>query len=361
MTIKDTPTPDTAITTGAEFAGAQLVQPRLEAAGSAANQFASSAVFRDYTSRKSINTIRAQLNDLTTFVKFLKQVDAVDDGFEPAVLQERPESWQGVTWGLVEAFVKWLLAEGYAVGTVNRKLSTLKVYAKLATKAGCIDPAEHALIRIVSGYSHREAKRIDEKRAETRRSAKKASNVSLTRQQAEALKEQPDTPQGRRDAVIMCLLLDHGLRVGELAALKMADVLPNSGTFRFYRSKVDKMQLHRLSDDALAALKRWFALDLHQGRTIAQLPLLYASLKNGELGKPGMSSRAITARVCHLGETLGIFGLSAHDCRHYRATQAARHGTDAFALRDAGGWNSLAMPSRYIEENEVANAGVKTG
>jgi hypothetical protein len=28
-----------------------------------------------------------------------------------------------VTWGIVEGFVKWLLNEGYAVTTVNNRLS----------------------------------------------------------------------------------------------------------------------------------------------------------------------------------------------------------------------------------------------
>jgi integrase len=52
---------------------------------------------------------------------------------------------------------------------------------------------------------------------------------------------------------------------------------------------------------------------------------------------------------------LGITGLSAHDCRHYWATQAARRGVDPFALQQAGGWASLAMPRRYIADNEIAN------
>ena len=37
---------------------------------------------------------------------------------------------------------------------------------------------------------------------------------------------------------------------------------------------------------------------------------------------------------------------------------AARSGTDPFALRDAGGWNSLSMPSRYVEDQDIANEGV---
>jgi integrase len=72
-----------------------------------------------------------------------------------------------------------------------------------------------------------------------------------------------------------------------------------------------------------------------------------------------MSQRAITARVRLLGERLGILGLSAHDCRHYWATSAARHGTDPFVLQEAGGWSSLAMPRRYVEANDIANQGVR--
>ena len=48
---------------------------------------------------------------------------------------------------------------------------------------------------------------------------KKAEPVSISTHQAKALKDQPDTPRGRRDGLLMCLLLDHGLRVGEVAKL----------------------------------------------------------------------------------------------------------------------------------------------
>jgi len=31
---------------------------------------------------------------------------------------------------------------------------------------------------------------------------------------------------------------------------------------------------------------------------------------------------------------------------------------DVFRLQEAGGWNSLAMPRRYVERSEVANEGM---
>lgn len=70
-----------------------------------------------------------------------------------------------------------------------------------------------------------------------------------------------------------------------------------------------------------------------------------------------MSERAITRRVKELGERAGIEGLSAHDCRHYWATFWAGK-VDTFRLQEAGGWNSLAMPRRYVEHARIANEGM---
>ena len=85
--------------------GAELSQPRLALAGQVANEYAAAAVFVDYTSRKSLNTLRAQQSDLTTFAEFLMDAGAVNANFDAALLQEQPHVWRGVTWGLVDAFV----------------------------------------------------------------------------------------------------------------------------------------------------------------------------------------------------------------------------------------------------------------
>ncbi len=155
----------------------------------------------------------------------------------------------------------------------------------------------------------------------------------------------------------MCLLLDHGLRVGEIARLKTEDLDTSSGMLHFYRPKVSKRQTHRLSRDTLAAARACATT----GDLLPSTALLRRSLKDESLGKPGMTERGITLRVRVLGEEVGVSGLSAHDCRHFWATSAARMGTDPFALQEAGGWNSLAMPRRYVEERRIANEGIRSG
>jgi integrase len=323
-------------------------------AGQVANTYAAAGAFADYMSRKATRTLRAQHDDLATFGHYLCEATAGAECPTADQLQTDPAAWHGVTWGLVAGFLQWMLGAGYAVTSANRKLCTVKVYAKLAAQAGILDRAESAMIRTVSGHSSTEGKRVDEKRTAagraTRTGHKKAQHVTISREQAQALKTQPGTPQGRRDALIMCLLLDHGLRVGELAGLTDQAIQPG-GLLVFYRPKVDKTQTHRLTADSLRAVTAYFLADAPKGGL-----LLRPSSKSGELlTGAGMSERAITERVRVLGAAVGLAGLSAHDCRHYWATRAATAGTDAFALRDAGGWSSLAMPSRYVEAATVAN------
>ena len=99
------------------------------------------------------------------------------------------------------------------------------------------------MIRDVQGYILAEAKRIDEQRTagglSIRKSHKKEVAITLTNDQARALKKQPDSPQGRRDTILMALLIDHGLRVGEVARLIRSNFDLKTGHMRFYRPKVD--------------------------------------------------------------------------------------------------------------------------
>ena len=366
------------------------------AAGQVANTYAAADAFADYTERREKNTIDAERADLATFAEYLctvvdtlgREAQSVPEDKRTEVhramiayaaeyacpdgeaLQTDPATWHGVTWGLVSGFVRWMLQQGSAISTVNRKLSTVKVYAKLATQAGAIDAQDGALIRTVTGYGRKEGKKVDDKRAEagtaTRTSHKKAGAVSITPEQAAALKAQPDTPQGRRDAVIMCLLLDHGLRVGELALLQVTDFDLKAGTFSFYRPKVDKTQTHRMTPDTKAAIARWIGKDAPVFPDDAdRRPLLRASRKGGALTEPGMIDRAITERVRVLGKAknVGLLGLSAHDCRHYWATywgrKAAKGKISLFQLQEAGGWSSLAMPRHYVEDAKIANEGMQ--
>ncbi|HWQ47194.1 MAG TPA: site-specific integrase [Longilinea sp.] len=327
-----------------------LLPENLAEAGQAANEIAARYRFEDYRQRHAIQTVRRQVADLALFVEFLNTL-----GVKVGALSQEPAAWSGITWGLVESFVKWQLREGYALPSVNVRLSTIKTYSRLAFQAGTLPAQEYALIRAVQGYGRHQQPRVESRRSVHRVGLKKETPVHISPEQARALKNQPPTPQGCRDGLLLCLLLDHGLRAGEAAGLGVDQVDLEEGTLRFYRPKVAKEQTHRLTQDTLAALHAYAACGgLEPGK-----PLLRRILKNEQFGQHSMTTRGISLRVELLGDLLGLEHLSAHDCRHFWATSAARHGTDPFVLQEAGGWSSLAMPRRYVEEQAVANLGVK--
>ncbi|PLS83220.1 MAG: hypothetical protein CYG59_01850 [Chloroflexi bacterium] len=348
--------------------------PALALAGAAADYAAAKSVFAAFQARKAPHTRRRHQADLACFRTYLAAA-----GAPTGELYHDPLAWQGITWGLVAGFVQWQLQQGYAIGSVNVRLATVKTYCQLALHAGTLDHDAYIRITAVKGYSHTEGRHVDQARATTRTGRKKATAVSLTAAQARQLKRQPtDMPQGRRDALLLCLLLDHGLRVSEIALLRVEHVNLAEGTLTFYRPKVDLVQTHALTVDTLRAAILYINND-----ALTTGPLLRGSRKTRTLstgkmrgGKPkvrpssadsttpplqlaGMTTGAINKRVGFLGAQIGLAGLSPHDCRHYWATSATRGGTDLKSLQDAGGWKSPAMPLRYVESQAIANQGVK--
>jgi integrase len=319
--------------------------------GQLANRYAARNVFSDYQGRLDTNTLSRQQVDLTHYALYLD-----DAGWVLSVeeLFTDPASWAGTTHGLIEGFVQWMLLDGYSIGTVNVRLSTVRTYAKLAASTGAVEAMELALITQIKGYSYSQGQNVDAQRPETRKGAKKAQPVLISAEQRARLKQQPDTPQGRRDALIMCLLLDHGLRCGEVADLTPKNLSLSEGLLTFRREKVKKVQKHRLTGDTLLALLRYQEVAQPVER------LLVGSRKghDGQHLEGTMSRRAITKRVCTLGGRIGLVGLSAHDCRHAWVEAAIRGKTNIKALQDAGGWTSPAMPLRYAASAEIANEGV---
>lgn len=113
---------------------------------------------------------------------------------------------------------------------------------------------------------------------------------------------------------------------------------------------VSKTQTLRLSEDASDVARAYL-----DGDVPSNGPLFRQSRKDGSLVGAGMTRRSLTRRVRLLGTHLGLPKLSAHDCWHYWATQAARGGTPVDRLQAVGGWSSPAMPLRYVEGAEIAN------
>jgi integrase len=171
----------------------------------------------------------------------------------------------------------------------------------------------------------------------------KAEPILLNAAQVKALKVQPDTPKGRHDKLLVCLALNHGLRVSELALLQRSDFYLAGGTVTFDRPKTGHRETHELTDETLEAASNYFADDA----------LGFGNIWRTSLSEQGMWTRAISERIGALGRRIGIDNLSPQDLRHTWAINAAKT-TPLDKLIYAGGWASVSAALPYIEKAKIA-------
>lgn len=327
--------------------------------GRAANLAAESAIFKLYQDRRPINTQRCQRAALAVFAQFLKTCGLMAAG----ELYEDPTAWAGITWGLVQAFQRWLLQQGYSIKTINDRVSVLKVYLTMANQAGVIPDGEILRLQALKGFTSKEAIDTDAKRTKqglaTRCGAKKSAATQITEEQARELCQvRNESPQARRDALIMCLLFDHAMRVSEVADLQIEDVDRTAKQITFYRRKTGKTSRHNLRGRAWRVLSEYLSKDIQSQSG----PLILSSCKTGALLQKGMSTRAIAERVAQLGSALGIANLSPHDCRHNAATMAGSDPNVSLAgLMAFGGWSSANVAVKYLNKGDAENDGVNLG
>ena len=338
--------------------------------GAQADAAAHEVVIAEYRSRQTPNTRLRHDTDLKLFADFLVTVGVVVpvDEKEVPILATDPHAWAGMTAGVVMAFRTWMLAEGYAIGSVNVRLSTVRTYARLAHLASVLSADVFSRIQAVSGYRRGEGNNLDQQRTAaaqpTRVSTKKSTAQVLAPAQISELKHAAyhnptgQTPEVQaRDALLVCLLVDLGLRCGEVALLRWESL--HEDLLTVARPKVKTVQRHRLVGDVPTALARYRAVvAAPDDRT---QPLIVAFDQHGNKTGFGLSERAIRKRIQQLGKLIGIPNLAPHDLRHSWATRLAQTQVAIQDLRDAGGWANFTTPARYIAHQAIANDRIGLG
>jgi integrase len=165
---------------------------------------------------------------------------------------------------------------------------------------------------------------------EIREGLKKAEPILLDTDQITAIKNQPDTPRGRRDKLLVCLALDHGLRVSELAILQRR---PNTG----------QSVTLKLSDETVEAARRYFDGDAPG----------FGNVWRPSLSGQSVSTGTISKHIRALGKRIGIDNLAPDDLRHTWATNAAKN-TPLDQLIYAGGWTSVSSALPYVKNAKIA-------
>jgi integrase len=335
--------------------------------GEAAEFYVRGNVFSEYQRKKSEGTKRAQYDDLATFSRFLNTLRIQRS---PDSLFTDPRAWEGMKASTVVLFRHWLYygqptgpgetRMGYSVSSVRRYLATIRQYCKLAYQSGVLPSDEWTRIAAVKADSRAEGANIDHEREKKgirpRITTKKEYATPLDAEEVFTLRHMTtDAPRYRehdyvlveRDELLMCLLGEHGLRVGEVAALDARSINVRRKTIAVKRPKTHRQDILGLMPATLQAAEKYLPLIDPAG------PLFCG------YGGRRITRQGIYKRVHELGILAGIEHLSPHDLRHYWTKDAFLKGNPLSVIQRYGGWESGYMPLRYAQEYGVEVTGLR--
>lgn len=223
----------------------------------------------------------------------------------------------------VERFIARLRANGMASSSVARKRAALAAFCRYLCAEGRLDddPFESLEGRV--------------------RPVLRLPRV-LSKKDVAALLAAPDTttPKGRRDAALLEVLYASGLRVSEVAGLRIGDVDARRGLVRV-RGKGGRERLVPIAKPALDALARC-AADHPRPRRAATEPLFA-----GRNGRP-LGRGRIWSAVKSNAHRAGLTTLpSPHWLRHSFATHLLNGGADIRAIQEMLGHARIGTTQIY--------------
>jgi site-specific recombinase XerD len=152
-----------------------------------------------------------------------------------------------------------------------------------------------------------------------------------------------------RNQTIFMLLLDTGLRIGELVNLKIEDVNLSDGLLKVM-GKGKKERIVPIGSNAQRALQRY----LFRNRPKPDHP----GIENVFLSVHGqpLTENSMKLAFARIADRSGVLRLHAHLCRHTFATRYLLNGGDVFTLQQILGHSTLEMVRHYVNlaSNHVA-------
>jgi len=153
----------------------------------------------------------------------------------------------------------------------------------------------------------------------------------------------------RRDEAIVRLMLETGLRAGEVTALEVGDVDLATGLLTVRRGKGGKGRVVPIGPDATLALDRY--LRLRRGHRLAEGSDLWL----GDRGKR-FTYDALHKTLRERADAAGVQGFHPHKLRHTAAHRWLAAGGSESGLMAVAGWTRPDMLMRYTKAQASARA-----
>ena len=222
-----------------------------------------------------------------------------------------------VTWREIDNFIKDQHQQGLAATTINRRLNAIKRFFDYLTDE------EQALTANPVKPSHllRTGRPLPKK---------------LTREQVRGLFAAIENVM---DRALFLLMLRGGLRVSEVAKLKLGDIDWQQKSLLVEQGKGRKDRWVYLSTDALTSLQQCLRL-----RPITATNDYF--FWNQKRTRSPLTVKAIQKKIERYAKAAGIKA-SCHNLRHTFASNLLEEGAEVVSIRELLGHSSIASSERY--------------
>jgi site-specific recombinase XerD len=232
-------------------------------------------------------------------------------------------------------------SDRFGLATIKRRVEAIKFAHRMLDLPS---PADHS------------APRLAMRRAVRANPSRQSQALGLTSEMLQSiLCTCPPSLAGRRDAALIATGYDTLCRSSELAAMRIEHLSHNLDSIVVPRSKADvsgKGRVTYLSPGSQARLRKWLeASELKEGPLFQGLhtrKLLGRSLDPSSIRRI-IKRAAVRAKL----KPESVNALSGHSMRIGAAQDMMLAGIDLIAIMQAGGWKSVNVLARYVENAAV--------
>lgn len=266
--------------------------------------------YLQFEKRYSEHTVLAYGQDLNAFVEFaeVKKISEFAD----------------LSSAFIRSWIVYLIEGGMKNKSVNRKLASLRTFYKWMRKEGLID---HSPMTKVQGPKNEKHLPVFAKESE------------LLPSKIEELFS--DDYSGKRDALMLELFYQTGIRLSELIGLTLKDIQGNQIKVL---GKRNKERIIPISDDLVQQIQEYIELRREISSKCENLLLL----DSGNKLYPTFAYRKINY---YLGKVTSLDKKSPHILRHTFATHMLNRGTGLETLKDLLGHANLSATQVYTHNS----------
>lgn len=239
----------------------------------------------------------------------------------------------------VRGYLVYLESLGYAPATLNQRLTAIRRFAAEAANCDLLPLGQAVAICRVRNVRQMTA----------------PSATSLSKQKSEELINAPDgrTTKGKRDRVLLALLVGCALRRREAVNLDVEDIQYEGGRAVLIRVVGQRGRIRSI------AIPDWIEEAIAPWLSAAQIksgPLLRAVSRRGEIASSRLSPQTVFNIVKQYGKHIGV-AVCPHDLRRTCAKLCYPNDGDLDQIRVLLGHGSLATTERYLSGRQnVATA-----